>query len=161
MSRDFVRKVAFGLGLEEELPNDPLLWSQKQFDKIPNLIWGHPLPSLEDQRKRYGQWVYGDRKVLRNKFKNDRLKYENEKDQLRKTTGEKFFETFELSVRHTSALATDSPAFERMWQLWGNFFASSEKDFLASFSTGVHQREIIRTTMNKTFEDLVYNVTTS
>ena len=161
MSRDFIRKVAFGLGLEEELPNDPLLWSQKQFDKIPNLIWGHPLPSLEDQRKRYGQWVYGDRKVLRNKFKNDRLKYESEKDQLRKTTGEKFFETFELSVRHTSALATDSPVFERMWQFWGNFFAISEKDFLASFSTGVYQREIIRPNMNKTFEDLVYNVTTS
>ena len=80
MPRDFLRKVAFGLGVDEDLPNDPLLWSQKQFDEIPNLIWGYPLPSLEDQRKRYGQWVYGDRKVLRNKFKNDRLKYENEKE---------------------------------------------------------------------------------
>ena len=37
----------------------------------------------------------------------------------------------------------------------------SEKDFLASFSTGVYQREIIRPNMVNTFEDLVYSVTTS
>ncbi len=161
MSRGFIRKIAFGLGLDEDLPSDPLLWAQNQFNEIPNLVWEYPLPNLEDQRKRYGQWVYGDRKVLRKKFKNDRLKYENEKDQLRKITGEKFFEPLEISVRHTTALASKSPAFERMWHFWGNFFAISEKDYLPSFSTGVYQREIIRPNMNKTFEDLVYNVTTS
>ena len=100
MSRDFIRKVAFGLGLDEDLPNDPLLWSQKQFDEIPNLIWGHPLPSLEDQRKRYGQWVYGDRKVLRKKFKNDKHAYRKAKDELRIKTGERYFELNEHAIRH-------------------------------------------------------------
>ncbi len=161
MSRDFIRKVSFGIGIEEEIPNDPINWAKNQFNNIPNLIWSYELPSLEDQRKRYGQWVYGDREVLRKKYKNDRLMYEQEKNQLRKITGENFFEPFELSVRHTSALASESPAFERMWHFWGNFFAISEKDFLASFSTGVYQREIIRPNMNKTFEDLVYSVSTS
>jgi uncharacterized protein (DUF1800 family) len=99
--------------------------------------------------------------VLRKKHKNDRLAYETEKDNLRKITGERFFESLELSVRHTTALASSSPAFERMWHFWGNFFAISEKDFLASFSTGVYQREIIRPNMVKTFEELVYAVTTS
>ena len=161
MSRGFIRKIAFGLGINEELPNDPLIWAKNQFEQKPELIWGYSPPSLEDQRKKYGEWVYGDREVLRKKFKKDRLKYENAKDQLSKKTGEKFFESLELSIRHTSALASNSPAFERMWHFWGNFFAISEKDFLASFSTGVYQREVIRPNMDKTFEDLVYDVTTS
>ena len=161
MKRDYFRKVAFGIGIEESVPSDPLVWAEKQFDTVPNFIWEKNLPTLDEQRDRYGHWVYQDREVLREKHKNDRLAYEKEKDNLRKITGEKFFESLELSVRHTTALASDSPAFERMWHFWGNFFAISEKDFLASFSTGVYQREIIRPNMVNTFEDLVYAVTTS
>ena len=37
----------------------------------------------------------------------------------------------------------------------------SEKDFLAEFSTGPYQREVIRPNMVKTFEDMVQAVTTS
>ena len=44
---------------------------------------------------------------------------------------------------------------------WGNFFAISEKDFLANYSTGPYQREIIRENMNQTMEKMVYDVTTS
>ena len=44
---------------------------------------------------------------------------------------------------------------------WGNFFAISEKDFLANYSTGPYQREIIRPNLNQTFEKMVYDVTTS
>ncbi len=161
MNRDYLRKVAFGVGVDESVPSDPLVWAQNQFDTVPNFIWEKKLPTLDEQRDRYGHWVYQDREVLREKHKNDRLAYEKEKDYLRKITGEKFFESLELSVRHTTALASDSPAFERMWHFWGNFFAISEKDFLASFSTGVYQREVIRPNMVNTFEDLVYAVTTS
>ena len=161
MNRDFFRKVAFGIGVDEKVSSDPLVWAQNQFDSVPNFIWEKKLPTLDEQRERYGHWVYQDREVLREKHKNDRLAYEKEKDYLRKITGEKFFESLELSVRHTTALASDSPAFERMWHFWGNFFAISEKDFLASFSTGVYQREVIRPNMVNTFEDLVYAVTTS
>ena len=161
MNRDYFRKVAFGIGMEESIPSDPLVWAQNQFDTVPNFVWEKKLPTLDEQRDRYGHWVYQDREVLREKHKNDRLAYEKEKDYLRKITGEKFFESLELSVRHTTALASDSPAFERMWHFWGNFFAISEKDYLASFSTGVYHREVIRPNMVNTFEDLVYAVTTS
>ena len=161
MNRDYFRKVAFGIGMEESIPSDPLVWAQNQFDTVPNFVWEKKLPTLDEQRDRYGHWVYQDREVLREKHKNDRLAYEKEKDYLRKITGEKFFESLELSVRHTTALASDAPAFERMWHFWGNFFAISEKDYLASFSTGVYQREVIRPNMVNTFEDLVYAVTTS
>jgi uncharacterized protein (DUF1800 family) len=44
---------------------------------------------------------------------------------------------------------------------WGNFFAISEKDFLANYSTGAYQREIIRPNLNQSFEKMVYDVTTS
>ena len=161
MNRDYFRKVAFGIGMEESIPSDPLVWAQNQFDTVPNFVWEKKLPTLDEQRDRYGHWVYQDREVLREKHKNDRLAYEKEKDYLRKITGEKFFESLELSVRHTTALTSDSPAFERMWHFWGNFFAISEKDYLASFSTGVYHREVIRPNMVNTFEDLVYAVTTS
>tara|TARA_B100000925_G_scaffold170716_1_gene128583 strand:+ start:220 stop:1677 length:1458 start_codon:yes stop_codon:yes gene_type:complete len=161
MKRDYLRKVAFGISVDEDVPSDPLVWAQNQFDVVPGFIWEKKLPTLDEQRDRYGHWVYQDREVLREKHKNDRLAYEKEKDHLRNITGERFFESLELSVRHTNALASHSPAFERMWHFWGNFFAISEKDFLASFSTGVYQREIIRPNMVNTFEELVYAVTTS
>ena len=161
MKKDYLRKVAFGIGVDETVPSDPLVWAQDQFNSVPDFVWEKKLPNLKEQRDRYGHWVYQDREVLRKKHKNDRLAYETEKDNLRKITGERFFESLELSVRHTTALASSSPAFERMWHFWGNFFAISEKDFLASFSTGVYQREIIRPNMVNTFEELVYAVTTS
>ena len=161
MKKDYLRKVAFGMGVDETVPSDPLVWAQDQFNSVPDFVWEKKLPNLKEQRDRYGHWVYQDREVLRKKHKNDRLAYETEKDNLRKITGERFFESLELSVRHTTALASSSPAFERMWHFWGNFFAISEKDFLASFSTGVYQREIIRPNMVNTFEELVYAVTTS
>ena len=161
MKKDFFRKVAFGLGPEEKINEDPLVWSKSQFNNVPDFIWSYKLPSLVDQRKKYGEWVYGDREVLRKKFKNDRLIYEKEKDLLRAKTGEKFFESLELSIRHNTALRTTNPVFERMWHFWSNFFAISEKDFLASFSTGVYQRDVIRPNMCGSFEDLVYQVTTS
>ena len=79
MKKDFFRKVAFGLGPEEKINGDPLVWSKSQFNNVPDFIWSYKLPSLVDQRKKYGEWVYGDREVLRRKFKNDRLMYEKEK----------------------------------------------------------------------------------
>ena len=161
MKKNFLRKVAFGLSPNENINEDPLNWAKQQFNSVPNFIWSYKLPTLLEQRKRYGEWVYGDRKVLRKKFKNDRLMYEKEKDLLRHKTGEKFFEPLELSIRHNTALKTTNPVFERMWHFWSNFFAISEKDFLASFSTGVYQRDIIRPNMCGSFEDLVYQVTTS
>ena len=53
------------------------------------------------------------------------------------------------------------PVLAKLWMFWGNFFAISDKDMLAYYSTGPYQREIIRPNLNKTFEKMVYDVTTS
>ena len=63
MKRDYLRKVAFGIGMNEIVPSDPLVWAQKQFDVVPDFIWEKKLPTLDEQRDRYGHWVYQDREV--------------------------------------------------------------------------------------------------
>ena len=45
MIRDYIRKVSFGLGVNENPPSDPLVWAQNQFDTVPNFIWDKK-PSL-------------------------------------------------------------------------------------------------------------------
>ena len=36
MNRDFIRKVAFGLSVDDSVPSDPLVWAQNQFDVVIN-----------------------------------------------------------------------------------------------------------------------------
>ncbi len=112
-------------------------------------------------RIKYGEWIYGDRKVLRKKYKNDKNAYRKAKDKLSIQTGERFFELNEHAIRHYQTKYSNQPVFERFWLFWGNHFAISEKDSLADFSTGPYQREIIRPNMIKTFEDMVQEVTKS
>ena len=105
--------------------------------------------------------IYKDRKVLRKKYKNDKKKYKAEKQKLRIKTGQHFYESNELAIRHNEAINGPSPVFERFWHFWGNHFAISEKDFLPEYATGPYQREIIRPNMIKTFEDMAQEVTRS
>ena len=65
MKRDFIRNVAFGLSVDDSVPSDPLVWAQNQFDVVPDFIWEKQLPTLDEQRDRYGHRVYQDREVLR------------------------------------------------------------------------------------------------
>lgn len=161
MLKSFYRKVGFGIGKNEKEPSDSLKWALNQLDSVPPFTWSGKIPSEKEMRKKYGEWVYGDRKILRKKYKNDKNKYESEKNKLRNKTGERFFEGNELTIRHNEAIQGDYPVFERFWHFWGNHFAISEKDFLAEFSTGPYQREIIRPNMVNTFEQMVKEVTTS
>ena len=83
------------------------------------------------------------------------------KDILRHKTGQKFWESLEISIRHNEGINSNQPVLAKLWMFWGNFFAISEKDFLANYSTGPYHREIIRPNLNQTFEKMVYEVTTS
>ena len=159
--KNFIRKVGFGLGPNDEVPNDPLKWATEQFNNVPKIIWTGKIYKEKELRKYYRDWVYNDRKVLRKKYKNDKTLYKVAKDQLRKDTGQKFWESLEISIRHNEAINSQHPVFTKLWMFWANFFAISEKDFLANYSTGPYQREIIRANMNQTFEKMVYEVTTS
>jgi len=161
MYNSFYRKVGFGIGINDKIPADSLKWATDQLDEIPELLWTGWIPSEKEMRIKYGEWIYGDRKVLRKKYKNDKNAYRKAKDKLSIQTGERFFELNEHAIRHYQTKYSNQPVFERFWLFWGNHFAISEKDSLADFSTGPYQREIIRPNMIKTFEDMVQEVTKS
>ena len=161
MYNSFYRKVGFGIGINDKVPTNPLKWATDQLDEIPELLWTGWIPSEKEMRIKYGEWIYGDRKVLRKKYKNDKNAYRKAKDKLSIKTGERFFELNEHAIRHYQTKYSNQPVFERFWLFWGNHFAISEKDSLADFSTGPYQREIIRPNMIKTFEDIVQEVTRS
>ena len=161
MYNSFYRKVGFGIGIKDKVPTNPLKWATDQLDEIPELLWTGWIPSEKEMRIKYGEWIYGDRKVLRKKYKNDKNAYRKVKDKLSIKTGERFFELNEHAIRHYQTKYSNQPVFERFWLFWGNHFAISEKDSLADFSTGPYQREIIRPNMIKTFEDMVQEVTKS
>ena len=159
--KNFFRKVAFGIGPNEDVPSDPLKWAINQFDEIPELSWKGKIHTEKELRKHYRDWVYGDREVLRDKYKDNKTLYKTHKNILRHKTGQKFWESLEISIRHNEGLNSTHPVLAKLWMFWGNFFAISEKDFLANYSTGPYHREIIRPNLNQTFEKMVYDVTTS
>ncbi len=159
--RNFFRKVAFGIGPNEQAPSDPLKWALDQVNDVPELSWKGKIYSEKELRKHYRDWVYGDRKVLRKKYKDNKTLYKTHKNILRHKTGQKFWESLEISIRHNEGINSSHPVLAKLWMFWGNFFAISEKDFLANYSTGPYQREIIRPNLNQSFEKMVYDVTTS
>ena len=157
--KNFFRKVAFGIGPNEEVPSDPLNWALNQVNEIPKLSWQGKIYSEKELRNHYKEWVYGDRKVLRKKFKNDKDGYKREKNKLRHATGQKFWWNLELCIRYSEALKSQNPVLAKLWYFWGNHFAISEKDFLAQYTTGAYQREIIRANMNQNFEKMAQEAT--
>ena len=159
--KNFFRKVAYGIGPNEQAPSDPLKWALDQVNDVPELSWKGKIYSEKELRKHYRDWVYGDRKILIKKYKDNKTLYKTHKDILRHKTGQKFWESLEISIRHNEGINSSHPVLAKLWMFWGNFFAISEKDFLANYSTGAYQREIIRPNLNQTFEKMVYDVTTS
>ena len=77
--KNFIRKVAFGIGPDEKVPSDPLNWATKQIRDVPELSWKGKIYTEKELRNFYREYVYGDRKVLREKFKNDKYRYKLEK----------------------------------------------------------------------------------
>ena len=158
--KNFYRKVAFGLKPDEKIPSDPLVWATSQItDKIPEFSFKGKIYSEEELRKHYREWVYQDRKVLRKKFKKDKMGYKAAKNLLKDSTGQKFWKNLEIAIRHKEATQGNHPVLAKLWYFWTNHFTISDKDFLADYSTGGYQREIIRENLNKTFEELAYEAT--
>ena len=52
--RNFFRKVAFGIGPNEDIPSDPLAWATSQItDKIPDLSWKGKIYTEKELRKKH------------------------------------------------------------------------------------------------------------
>ena len=158
--KNFYRKVAFGLKPDEKIPSDPLIWATSQItDKIPEFSFKGKIYSEEELRKHYREYVYQDRKVLRKKFKKDKMGYKAAKNLLRDSTGQKFWKNLEIAIRHKEATYGNHPVLAKLWYFWTNHFTISDKDMLADYSTGAYHREIIRENLNKTFEELAFEAT--
>ena len=63
MSLNYYRRVAFGLSTSDKKPDDPLRWALSQLNTVPDLLWPGSIPAEKELRKKYGEWVYGDRAV--------------------------------------------------------------------------------------------------
>ena len=158
--KNFYRKVAFGMKPDEKIPSDPLVWATSQItDKIPEFSFKGKIYSEEELRKHYREYVYQDRKVLRKKFKKDKMGYKAAKNLLKDSTGQKFWKNLEIAIRHKEATQGNHPVLAKLWYFWTNHFTISDKDFLADYSTGGYQRETIRANLNKSFEELAYEAT--
>ena len=96
--KNFFRKVAFGIGPKEGVPSDPLNWALNQVNEIPDLSWQGKIYSEKELRNHYKDWVYGDRKVLRKKYKDDKTLYKTYKNLLRHETGQKFWESLRFQL---------------------------------------------------------------
>ena len=78
--KNYFRKVAFGISPNEKVPSDPLKWALKQLDDIPKLSWSGKIYSEKELRNHYRNWIYGDRKVLRKKYKDNKTLYKIHKE---------------------------------------------------------------------------------
>lgn len=115
MKLDFFRKIGFGLAPDENVPSDPIAWAVRQVETPAKLTWPGHIPSEQELLDHRAEFVYQDRRILREKFKNNRNAYDDAKTQLRYKTGERYFPSLETVIRHHAAVKGKAPVFERLW----------------------------------------------
>ena len=83
---NYFRKVGFGLSHKESVPEDPLKWATDQFNILPPLSWSEKLPSVEDQREIFSQFLNEKEKIRKEKVLADAraAELEKEKEQIEK-----------------------------------------------------------------------------
>ena len=158
MSLTFFRKVGFGLGPHDDVPEDPLKWAQSQVASVPTLHWTGKTYSIKDGLQFAKKFRFVQNKADKIKNKNKRSAIE-EKGKLE--NGRWFHGANEITIRHNEAINGDNPVFERFSQFWCNHFAIVDKFMLPWFITGPYHRELIRPALGGNFNDLLYNATIS
>ncbi len=158
--KNFFRKVAFGLKPEEKIPSDPLTWAQKQVETLPELNWkGKYILSEKELRKHWSKLRVEENTTLRKKFKNDPKGFKIAEKQLENETGEKFWSSNEICIRHAEGVRSHNPVHAKLWYFWANHFTISDTQRLGKFVTGAYQREFIRANMDKKFETMASEAT--
>lgn len=161
MSLHFFRKVAFGLDVNDSVPEDPLAWAKAQIQSVPDNSWGADLIADELAGAALAGEFSGERKIISKKHKKDKKKRRALLEALEAKLGFNFYESMELSARHHTCLRDPNPVFERFLMFWGNHFALSTKFFLAEYTAGAYQRTVLRPQMTGNFVDLVEAATKS
>ena len=153
----FIRRVGFGLRPEEKIPEDPLNWAKSQMKSVPKLIWPGKIYSEKEMLDIRVDFQLEEDKI--DQTEKDPAKAKLRRRKLYHRTGRKFFENYELAIRHHQAVYGNQPVFERFWHFWGNHFAIIDKNKLPVFNTGPMQRDQLRTLMTGKFADMVYDMT--
>ena len=156
-TKAFIRRVGFGLKPDEQVPTNPLDWAKEQMLVVPKLIWPGRMYSEKEMLDIRVDFTTSEDKLQ--KTEKDPSKAKEKKRKLYRRTGRKFFERYELAIRHHQAVYGNQPVFERFWHFWGNHFAIVDKNKLPVFNTGPMQREQLRPLMTGNFSDMVYNMT--
>ena len=112
--KNFFRKVAYWISPNEEVPSDPLNWALNQMDDIPDLSWKGRIHSEKVMREKYSREWRVEEQKLRKKYKDNKTLYKTNKDLLRHKTGQRFWESLEISIRHTEAIQSKSRSEERV-----------------------------------------------
>ncbi len=155
----FYRKVGFGLGPEEEIPNDRLSWAAEQVSGVPPLIWPGKIRTVDKMLDIRTSFLSAEKKLEQTIKDPNELR--KKREVLYHERGRRFFGSYELAIRHYQAIRSNTAVFERFQHFWGNHFAIVDKIKLATFNTGPYQRETIRNQMDKRFADLVMAATLS
>ena len=164
MTRNFFRRVGFGLSPEQEIPYDPLEWSKSQVDRLPEFNWtvgtiSHmAMPTTKDGLDHFLQWRK-DEDILREKYGSNQAEYKKQKRFVRDKIKRK--EQLELRIRLNESLKSGSPVFERLLMFWSNHFAIVEKNELPQLITGPYNREVIRANLTGNIETLTREATIS
>ena len=156
-TKAFIRRVGFGLRPDENVPKDPLNWAKSQMTVVPKMIWPGRLYTENEMIDIRIDFQLEEDKIQDTEKNPTKAKLKRRK--LNRRTGRKFFEKYELAIRHHQAVHGDQPVFERFWHFWGNHFAIVDKNKLPVFNTGPMQREQLRPLMTGNFSDMVYNMT--
>ena len=156
-TKAFIRRVGFGLKPDEPVPSNPPDWAKDQMTVVPKLIWPGKLYTEAEMLDIRVDFGLAEEKIQ--KSEKDPSKAKVKKRKLYRRTGRKFFERYELAIRHHQAVHGDQPVFERFWHFWGNHFTIVDKSKLPVFNTGPMQREQLRPLMTGNFSDMVYNMT--
>ena len=155
----FYRKVGFGLGPDEKIPDDRLSWAAEQLLEIPPLIWPGKIRTVDEMLDIRTSFLGAEQMLEQTITDPNELRMKREA--LYNEKGRRFFGSYELAIRHHQAVLSDKAVFERFQHFWGNHFAIVDKIKLATFNTGAYQRQTIRNQMDKRFADLVMAATLS
>ena len=155
--KSFIRKVGFGLRPDEKIPENPLNWAKSQMDSTPKLIWPGKIYSEKEMLDIRLDFTASEDKLQ--KTEKDPKKAKIKRNKLYRRTGRKFFERYELAIRHYQAVYGQQPVFERFYHFWGNHFTIVDKQKLPIFNTGPMQRDQLRPLMTGRFADMVYDMT--
>ena len=155
--RSFIRKVGFGLRPEEKIPKDPLNWAKSQMTFAPKLIWPGKIYSEKEMLDIRVDFTSQEDRIQKTE-KNPAIA-KVKKSKLYRKYGRRYFESYELAIRHYQAVRGKQPVFERFWHFWGNHFTIIDKQKLSIFNTGPMQRDQLRDLMTGRFADMVYDMT--